>query len=153
MIIGTYKVRGHELLVSASLQLPSEDISGKSDSTERQDKGRKAKQLDISLLIPYKKPEWLQSLLQLAEATTDGDRVIYDIVDHTADTLRIKQASFKDNLSIQGHGTLKAWNVSFTLSEHISTAERVEKRRRAKNSDGDSSSLKATVDKVRAALK
>lgn len=153
MIIGTTKVQGFEMNITGSLPMPAADLSGKSNSTEYADKGRKAKALNVSLKIPFTHSHYLRQLLTLAEATKDGDRLVYDVVDRTAAAFGIKQVRFAERFDATEDTLLKAWNVTFSLKEYLSSAERVEKRRRSGTSAPDSSNLKDVVNKIRDGLK
>lgn len=113
---------------SLSLTRDSEDMSGKKSGTERSDKGVKAKKLQVSGTIPYANADWLQTLLQFAEAVTGkNEQKKYRLSNRTADAANMRECVFSGDLSVS-EGTTQAWDVSFELVEQNSVAEKKEKR-------------------------
>ncbi|MOA25476.1 hypothetical protein D3C78_1462010 [compost metagenome] len=51
------------------------------------------------------------------------------MVNDTAEAFGVRQVEFSENFSAREDDSLFAWRVQFTLTEKLSTAERVEKRR------------------------
>lgn len=130
LLLDGQKVRGKSLKVTASLRIESDDLSGQTSNTAAAHKGFKPKSLTISLLIPYRDRADLAQLMSMAQATvSSGQRKTYRIVNDTAQAFGVRQVEFSDNLSAREDDTLFAWRVQFSLSEKLSTAERVEKRR------------------------
>lgn len=123
-------VRGKGLKVAGALRIESEDLSGQTSNTASAHKGFKPKTLAITLLIPFADRANLTHLMSLAQATgSGGQRKVYRIVNDTAEAFGVRQVEFSDNVTAREDDTLKAWRISFTLSEKLSTAERVETRR------------------------
>ena len=123
-------VRGKGLKVAASLRIESDDMSGQTSNTDSAHKGFKPKTLEVSLLVPYRDRTDLMQLMSWAEATAGGgQRHVYRIVNDTAEAFGVRLVEFSDGLSAREDDQLHAWRVQFTLSEKLSTAERVEKRR------------------------
>ena len=123
-------VRGKGLKVAGALRIESEDLSGQTSNTASAHKGFKPKTLAITMLIPFDDRANLAQLMSLAQATgSGGQRKVYRIVNDTAEAFGVRQVEFSDNVTAREDDTLKAWRISFTLSEKLSIAERVETRR------------------------
>lgn len=129
MLIGVYPVPGFQVgdvgfegRVSASIESPSDDLSGNTDSTDRAEKGVKPKKLNVSFSL--QKTEWarLFTLVELAETRNGEEAVPYMVVHPLAMALRIRQAKFS-GINIEENGVLHCWHVSFTLTEHRSVPE------------------------------
>nr|WP_313403189.1 DNA-binding protein [Pseudomonas sp.] len=130
LLLDGQKVRGKGLKVTANLRIETEDLSGQTSNTAAAHKGFKPKTLTVSLLIPYKDSANLTQLMAWAQATqSGGQRHVYRIVNDTAEAFGVRQVEFSDNLSAREDDTLAAWRVQFSLTEKLSTAERVETRR------------------------
>ncbi|MBX9754923.1 MAG: DNA-binding protein [Pseudomonadaceae bacterium] len=130
LLLDGQKVRGKGLKVSASLRIESDDMSGQTSNTDAAHKGFKPKALTVSLMIPFVDAADLKQLMSMAEATANGgQRRVYRIVNDTAATFGVRQVEFSDNLTAREDDSLAAWRVQFTLTEKLSTAERVETRR------------------------
>lgn len=130
LLLDGQKVSGKGLKVTANLRIESEDLSGQTSNTDAAHKGFKPKSLTVSLLITYRDRANLALLMSWAQATADGgQRHTYRIVNDTAEAFGVRQVEFSDNLSAREDDSLSAWRVQFTLTEKLSTAERVETRR------------------------
>jgi len=130
LLLDGLKVRGKGLKVAANLRIESDDMSGQTSNTDAAHKGFKPKVLTVSLMIPYVDREHLPQLMGWAQATAPGgQRKTYRIVNDTAEAFGIRQVEFSDNLSAREDDSLAAWRVQFSLTEKLSTAERVETRR------------------------
>jgi len=130
LLLDGQKVRGKGLKVTANLRIETEDLSGQTSNTAAAHKGFKPKTLTVSLLIPYKDSANLTQLMAWAQATqSGGQRHVYRIVNDTAEAFGVRQVEFSDNLSAREDDILSAWRVQFSLTEKLSTAERVETRR------------------------
>lgn len=130
LLLNGQKINGKSLTVTASLRMESDDLSGQTSNTEIAHKGFKPKTLSVNLLIPYKDRAWLSELMRLAQATQpSGQRAVYRVVNDTAQAFGVRQAQFDDNVSAKEDGGISAWQVQFSLSEILSSPERVESRR------------------------
>lgn len=130
LLLDGQKVRGKGLKVTANLRIETEDMSGQTSNTAAAHKGFKPKTLTVALLIPYKDSAHLTQLMAWAQATqSGGQRHVYRIVNDTAEAFGVRQVEFSDNLSAREDDSLAAWRVQFSLTEKLSTAERVETRR------------------------
>ncbi|EDV6094750.1 DNA-binding protein, partial [Salmonella enterica] len=83
------------LSVSVKLNIKDKDASGKSSSTATSEQGVKAKELQVSGLIPFETPEALTLLFRLAEAkTASGAQQVYRIGNMDAKTVNMQQGIF-----------------------------------------------------------
>lgn len=130
--LNSQKVEGHNLKVSATLELASEDVSGQSSYTDAAETGDKPKQLSVSLEVRYVDVSFLSALVVLAEAKTDvAERLIYSVTNNTARAMNVRRARFAGNLNVREDESLKRWNVSFKLVEVESVPELKESRSEA----------------------
>lgn len=128
MLIGAYIVPGFRLhdagfdgQVSATVETPSDDLSGNTDSTDRAEKGVKPKKLHVSFSLQKQHYARLQTLTEMVEARDSaGDAVPYLVVHGLAMALRIRQAKFS---SLNIDDDVGCWHVSFVLIEHKSVPE------------------------------
>lgn len=139
MRLDDFQVPGNDIKVSGNLRIDSEELGGQTSGTDESHKGFKPKKLRVSLQIPHKNVSDLNALIQKAEAVGDnGERQVYTIVDLTAEGFGIKQVTFVDNVDARSIDLLKAWNISFTLVEHLSNPEKLEQRKQASATDPQS---------------
>lgn len=124
------KIPGHNQKVSVDLKLASEDMSGNGNSTAKADKGKTIK---VKTSIKFIDADQLSLLVNLAEAKdSSGERVIYHIINDTANAMNMRQGFFDETLSVQENEQTEDWNISFTLSEHHSVPEKKEARKESK---------------------
>ncbi|MFB2711036.1 hypothetical protein ACE1BU_09130, partial [Aeromonas veronii] len=91
--------------------------------------GEKAKELDISGLVPFKDEQTLSRLFELADAKDDGGkRHIYRVGSLLAKSVKVRQAKFAGRITASEQEGLLAWQVQFTLREHNSVPEKREQR-------------------------
>ncbi|WP_447778837.1 baseplate complex protein [Aeromonas veronii] len=115
--------------ITASMQFQDKDSSGQTSSTSRSEQGAKAKELDISGLIPFKDEQTLSRLFELADAKGDGGkRHIYRVGSLLAKSVKVRQAKFAGRITASEQEGLLAWQVQFTLREHNSVPEKREQR-------------------------
>lgn len=113
------------LSVSIKLNIKDKDASGKSSSTATSEQGIKAKELQISGLIPYDQPEALTLLFRLAEAkAANGAQQVYRIANMDAKAVNMLQGIFSGGVGAVPEMGLMAWKVDFTLKEKLSSAEK-----------------------------
>lgn len=113
------------LSVSIKLNIKDKDASGKSSSTATSEQGVKAKELQISGLIPYDQPEALTLLFRLAEAkAANGAQQVYRIANMDAKAVNMLQGIFSGGVGAVPEMGLMAWKVDFTLKEKLSSAEK-----------------------------
>ena len=127
------KVPGHAQKFSIDLKFPSEDTSGNGSSTAKADKGDKGKTFKVKLSIRYIDDGELSQLVNMAEAKdSNGERMIYNIVNKTANAANMRQGFFDESFSITEDETTERWNISFSMSEHQSVPEKKEARKAEK---------------------
>ena len=115
--------------ISVEYDLPEEDQSGQSSSTNSSEKGIKPKKLNISGLIEYSTPDRLSRLIELSYQTEKGGaKKMYRIANATANVVNLREAVFSGKVSISPHSSLLAWQIGFTLSERKSVPEKRETR-------------------------
>lgn len=121
----TVKMMG--LKIEAVLPFKDKDQSGQTSGTQKSEGGIKAKELNVSGLIPFGNSAYLTHLFSLAEAVDSGGKqVVYRVSNLTASAINLRQATFTGRLSAPESDTLRAWNVSFTLREYSSVPEKKE---------------------------
>lgn len=129
LMLNNTRINGHNLTVRANFRIDSKELSGQSSATDRSEQGFKPMTLAVSLTIPYDKPGNLTRLVELSRATgSDGKQTVYNIVNNTAKTCKIRQVTFTDNFTAGQDGTLRQWQVNFTLVEYNSVPEKTEQR-------------------------
>lgn len=151
-----FTLPGHGLAVSSNMEIRTEELSGETSGTDEADKGVKPKTLTVTLSIRYTEKTDLTKLTRIAEAKgANGEMKVYSITHETANALGIRQVKFTDNYTVKPGGTLKKWDVSFTLKEYKSIPEMAEQREKPKetiamtsdglayNSATDAASLRA----------
>lgn len=118
------------LMTSVSVKREQKDMSGSKSSTKKSEKGVKAKELQVTGIIPYDKKEWLTTLFNLAEAETGkGEQSKYRVSSVTAEAVNMREVQFADSVTAQEMEDRLAWQVSFTLREVNSVAEKKEARK------------------------
>jgi hypothetical protein len=115
--------------VSASMQFQDKDQSGQTSSTSSAEQGAKAKELDVSGLIPFKEERMLSRLFELADAKGNGGkRHVYRVGSLLAKSVKVRQAKFAGRITASEQEGLLAWQVQFTLKEFNSVPEKREAR-------------------------
>lgn len=80
--------------ISVSMQFQDKDSSGQTSSTSSSEQGEKAKELDISGLVPFKDEQTLSRLFELADAKGDGGkRHIYRVGSLLAKSVKVPRPS------------------------------------------------------------
>lgn len=128
MRLNDYTVPSKEFKVSIKMDFKSTNTGSQTSSTDFAHQGIKPKEVSVSLLIPHKEPQSLTMLTTTAEATlSDGSLKIYTVADETCNAMNIRQVVFS-GLSVGDDTNLKAWLVSFELTEYKSVPEKAEQR-------------------------
>ena len=123
------QIKGHDLKVAATLPLAGEDVSGQSSLDAVAEGGDKSKQINVKLQIKYIDAATLSELVNLAEDKTDkGERIVYDIVNNTANAMNIRKVKFNGEVSVREDESLHLWRVGFKLTEIKSVSETKEAR-------------------------
>lgn len=135
--------------ISAEYDLPEEDQSGQSSSTNSSEKGIKPKKLNISGLIPYSTPDPLSRLIELSYQTESGGaKKLYRVANATANVINLREAVFSGKISVSPHSSLLAWQVSFTLSERKSVPEKREARAQQQAIENGDQTVAATGEQM-----
>jgi hypothetical protein len=135
--------------ISAEYDLPEEDQSGQSSSTNSSEKGIKPKKLNINGLIEYSTPDRLSRLIELSYQTENGGaKKLYRVANATANVINLREAVFSGKVSVSPHSTLLAWQVSFTLSERKSVPEKRESRAQQRAVENGDESVGAIIEEV-----
>lgn len=135
--------------ISAEYDLPEEDQSGQSSSTNSSEKGIKPKKLNISGLIEYSTPDRLGRLIELSYQTESGGaKKLYRVANATANVINLREAVFSGKISVSPHSSLLAWQVSFTLSERKSVPEKREARAQKRAIENGDESVGAIIEDV-----
>lgn len=135
------------LEVTVSMRLQDTDQSGQASSTASSQQGIKAKELKITGLIPFDDADQLTLLYQLAEAEeSSGQRRRYRVNHDVATTIKFREATFSGDVSASKAGNLQAWQVSFTLREYFSVAEKKAGARAASGSGAVAQTAQGTAD-------
>src|SRR5690606_5905079 len=86
--------------VSASMQFQDKDNSGQTSATSSSEQGEKAKELDISGLVPFKDEQTLSRLFELAGAKeAGGQRHVYRVGSLLAQSVKVRQAKFAGRIT------------------------------------------------------
>lgn len=135
--------------ISAEYDLPEEDQSGQSSSTNRSEKGIKPKKLNISGLIPYSNSDSLSRLIELSYQTESGGaKKLYRVANATANVINLREAVFSGKVSVSPHSSLLAWQISFTLSERKSVPEKREARAQQQAIENGDQTVSATGEQM-----
>ncbi|HBM9353324.1 TPA: hypothetical protein L0W79_004057 [Citrobacter freundii] len=122
------------LRVTLGMQYQDKDQSGQTSSTTRAEQGIKAKELQVSGVIPFSEEKTLKRLFALASATTaGGELALYRVANLTANTVGIRQVNFAGKLEAQEQDGKMAWGVQFTLREKHSVPEKRQARNDSRN--------------------
>ncbi|WP_153446925.1 baseplate complex protein [Vibrio algicola] len=122
--------------IDPSFDIKEADVSGQTSSTSKAKQGNKGCMLNVNGLIPFSDPTTMTKIFNLARAVDEkGNSKVYVIGCDTAQTLKIRQVSFTGKVAASQASGLRAWNVAFTLREHISANELIEKQQIAAESN------------------
>ncbi|WP_413502328.1 hypothetical protein [Serratia proteamaculans] len=122
--------------VSPKMTIETKDKSGQSSSTTQSENGVKAKELSVSGLVDFKDKALLSRIFALAEAKgSGGEGRRYRIANPVAQAINMRQGMFTGSVEATEQTDKLAWQVSFTLTEQLSTAEK-SKGRKAANAPG-----------------
>ncbi|HBL6727548.1 TPA: hypothetical protein LSG62_000272 [Serratia liquefaciens] len=122
--------------VSPKMTIETKDKSGQSSSTTQSENGVKAKELSVSGLVDFKDKALLSRIFALAEAKgSGGEGRRYRIANPAAQAINMRQGMFTGSIEATEQTDKLAWQVSFTLTEQLSTAEK-SKGRKAANAPG-----------------
>lgn len=116
--------------ITAGMQFMDADQSGQTSATSTSEQGAKAKELDVTGLIPFKEEGKLARLFELADTKSEGgQRHLYRVGSLLAKSIKVRQAKFAGRISATEQEGLLAWHIQFTLREHNSVPEKREQRK------------------------
>lgn len=123
-------IPGQDIKVTIKLPFGDSDLSGQSSSTTSAETGTKAKELTVSLIVPFEKKEWLTAIDGFAEALdkTTGARTVYRIGHDAANAIKFYEGKFSGELTIRELDDTQGWQVGFMMKEHLSVPERKSQR-------------------------
>ena len=123
-------IPGQDIKVTIKLPFGDSDLSGQSSSTTSAETGTKAKELTVSLIVPFEKKAWLTAIDILAEALdkTTGARTVYRVSHDAANAIKFYEAKFSGELTIRELEDIQGWQVGFMMKEHLSVPERKSQR-------------------------
>ncbi|AHF77561.1 Phage protein [Sodalis praecaptivus] len=136
--IPTLALNGEAILlknmrVTLTQQFKDKDQSGETSATTKSEQGMKGKELRISGEVPFKTPEILRRIFELASATdAGGQRQAYRVAHDVARAVNFREAIFTGTLDAPQQDGKMAWLVTFTLTEHLSVPEKREARAASK---------------------
>lgn len=154
MMLDEFKVTGKNLKVNAVLRIKSARLNGSTSSTASAHQGYQPKRLTVTVQISHDQPDDLKQIFNAAETLGDNESPkIYTIVDKTANAIGVKQCQFMGDVRVRQKGSQKAWQVSFTLVEHLSVAEKIEQRQPQQtaietSTDGQTVTANETQDEI-----
>lgn len=144
--------KAKNVLINASANLERKDLSGQNSASDSANAGNKPKKISISMQIPLKHADHLTHLLKLAEAIhDDGTPFVYSVADLLCKTMQIREIIFAGRLSAKLNESLLVFDVSFSLQEQKSVAEKREENRIEKTKTDDT--IAGSPTKINDAIK
>lgn len=126
-----FLVPGKNIKVAISQDFERKELSGNGSGSKLVNAGNKPKEISVGTLIPESDKAQLRELFSIAEATTrSGQPVAYTVADSLCQLLSIRVVMFIGSIKITEASGLRAWEVSFTLRDVASTADKREERLR-----------------------
>ncbi len=120
------------LSVTPSMMFQDKDQSGQSSSTAVAEQGIKPKELRITGVLPFTEKKALTRLFAMAEAKDGGNLKRYRVANMTAQAVNFRIGTFTGSLDASKIEGKQAWQVTFTLREHLSVSEKREARANGK---------------------
>ncbi|NDL64843.1 baseplate complex protein [Acerihabitans arboris] len=115
--------------VSPSMNIQDKDQSGQTSGTATAEQGVKAKELKVTGMIPFVEKAALTRLFELAEAKGDnGAARRYRVASPVAQAIKFREGIFSGDVSAEEQDNKMAWQISFTLKEQVSVAEKTAAR-------------------------
>ena len=128
-----FTIPGKNVKVTIENNLDRIELSGMTSGSDSVNAGTKPKKINVSLTIPKSKKDDLRELSKTAEALEDnGDPVVYMISDEQANARNIREVIFSGTFRSAEAGNIRGWDISFSLQEYRSTAEKKEAREKYK---------------------
>lgn len=118
-------IRLKNLEVSVSMRIQEKTSLARHRAWPAPQQGIKAKELKVTGLIPYDDEEQFTLLYSLAEAQDSaGNNARYRVNHDTARKIKFREATFTSDVTASKASDLLAWQISFSLREYFSTAEK-----------------------------
>ena len=114
--------------VNPSVQFQDKDQSGQTSSTAVAEQGIKPKELRVTGVINFTDNKILSRIFALAEAKDGGKLKRYRVANHTAKAINFRIGTFTGNIDASEIDGQMAWQVTFTLREHLSVSEKKDAR-------------------------
>jgi hypothetical protein len=119
--------------VTISMQFQDKDQSGQTSSTTKSEQGIKGKELRVVGEVPFKRPDILKRIFELASARDGAGKLqTYRVAHDVARAVSLREVTFTGTLDAPQNDGKMSWLVTFTLAEHISVQEKREARASAK---------------------
>lgn len=116
------------IIVTPSMSYQDKDQSGQSSSTVNSEQGIKPKELRITGVIPFTEEKTLTRLFALAEAKENGLLKRYRVANLMANAINFRLGTFTGSVDASKIDGKQAWQITFTLREHLSVPEKRENR-------------------------
>ncbi|MEX9886280.1 MULTISPECIES: hypothetical protein [Providencia] len=120
------------LAVTPSMMFQDKDQSGQSSSTAVAEQGIKPKELRITGILPFTEHKAFSRLFALAEAKENGNLKRYRVANLTAQAINFRIGTFTNSIDASKIEGKQAWQITFTLREHLSVSEKREARANSK---------------------
>ncbi len=150
---------GKNVKISITASFERKDLSGQSSSSAFSSAGNKPKKVSVALQIPMDKSDGLTKLLDMAGADdSNGSPQVYAVSDPLCSAAKIRQVIFVDDIQARESEGLRCYDVSLTLQEHQSVAEKREERDNEKtevqaaNADGTEKVTSSDPEKINQAV-
>lgn len=144
---------GYALFVDAQIDMPTDDLSGNTDTTDRADRGVKPKKLMVTFSLRHNKAEYqyMTEFIALAEAKdSKGEAIVYTVVHPLAQAMRIRQMRFSATLNIVKDDILKKWDLTFVLEEFRSVPEKLAAQNQVRYVADPAESFESEMQKIEA---
>ncbi|WP_019530659.1 hypothetical protein [Dasania marina] len=147
--LNNVKFPTRDFALRCSFSLESEDLGGFSSATDSSHQGVKPVMVRVSFLVPFSDAKVLSDIVKMAQAKDeDGDLVVYDITNKTANAFGMRKAIFDGEFACPEDNQRQVWPVSFLLKQKVSYAERVESRQQTETTEASGQGF----EQVRAAV-
>ncbi len=124
---------GKNVNISMSAEFDRKSLSGQTSSSAVAPEGNKPKKVSVAMVIDVGKEKNITKLLEMAEALdAKSNPIIYTIADPQCQAANIRQVIFNGSIQSKKDGSLEVYNVSFSLQESNSVAEKREEREKEK---------------------
>lgn len=120
------------LAVTPSMMFQDKDQSGQSSSTAVAEQGIKPKELRVTGILPFTESKAFARLFELAEAKENGNLKRYRVANLTAQAINFRIGTFTNSIDASKAEGKQAWQITFTLREHLSVSEKRESRANGK---------------------